>query len=100
MLKHVKKQNKSKKETLKSSLTFKWVSLVAATITVSFVIFSIAIYSLVEQQIISQERNLTESVTTTFQRRLVEIPTSLQISNVVPKLSPNTSRILEDINIA
>ena len=38
---------------------------------------------------------MTESVTTTFQRRLVEIPTSLQISNVVPKLSPNTSRILE-----
>ena len=95
MMKHVKKQNKSKKETLKSSLTFKWVSLVAATITVSFVIFSIAIYSLVKQQIISQERNLTESVATTFQRRLVEIPTSLQISNVVPQLSPNTNRILE-----
>lgn len=95
MMKHVKKQNKSTKETLKSSLTFKWVSLVAATITVSFVIFSIAIYSLVKQQIVSQERNLTESVATTFQRRLVEIPTSLQISNVVPQLSPNTNRILE-----
>lgn len=67
MMKHVKKQNKSTKETLKSSLTFKWVSLVAATITVSFVIFSIAIYSLIKQQIISQERNLTENVATTFQ---------------------------------
>ena len=32
---------------------------------------------------------------TTFQKRLVEIPTSLQISNVVPQLSPNTNRILE-----
>lgn len=38
---------------------------------------------------------MTESVATTFQRRLVEIPTSLQISNVVPQLSPNTNRILE-----
>lgn len=82
-------------ETKKRSLTFKWVSVIAATITVSFIIFSIAIYSIIRQQSIEQEENLTQSITRTFADRLVEIPDTLQISNVVPKLSPNTRRILE-----
>lgn len=86
---------KSKKETKKSSLTFKWVSLVAMTITVSFVIFSIAIYSMIKQQLLDQEENLTQSVVTTFEQRLIDIPNSLTVANVVPKLSPNTDRILE-----
>ncbi|WP_290627195.1 HAMP domain-containing histidine kinase [Lactobacillus sp.] len=93
----VKKSNKKeKKETKKSSLTFKWVSIVAATITVSFVIFSIAIYSLIRQQLIQNDQSNTQEIVSTFQKRLVGIPEKLQISNVVPQLSPNTSRILEN----
>lgn len=97
MMNIVKKSNKkSKKETKRSSLTLKWVSVVAATITVSFVIFSIAIYSLIRQQLIQNDQRNTQEIVSTFQKRLVEIPGKLQISNVVPQLSPNTSRILEN----
>lgn len=93
----VKKLNKkSKKETKRSSLTLKWVSIVAATITVSFVIFSISIYYLIRQQLIQNNQNNTQEIVNTFEKRLVEIPGKLQISNVVPQLSPNTGRILEN----
>nr|WP_209685821.1 HAMP domain-containing histidine kinase [Lactobacillus colini] len=95
------KSNKNaKEETKRSSLAFKWVSVVAATITVSFVIFSIAIYSLIRQQLIQNDQGNTEEIVTTFQRRLVEIPDKLEISNVVPQLSPNTNRILNNAPVS
>ncbi|WP_297817502.1 HAMP domain-containing histidine kinase [uncultured Lactobacillus sp.] len=96
MMNNVKKKTDNKlKETFKHSLSFKLVGLVATIITVSFIIFSIAIYSLVRQQLIEQEENVTQSVSVTFANRLIDIPHTLQISNVVPSLSPNTRRILE-----
>lgn len=90
-----KKTNKSKKETQQSSLTVKWVSAVAATIAVSFVIFSIIIYSLVKRQLIEQEATVTNNAVQIFNNRLNNIPNKLEISNVVPRLSPNTARIIE-----
>ncbi|QNQ80141.1 HAMP domain-containing sensor histidine kinase [Lactobacillus sp. PV034] len=89
-----KKPNKNKKETKQASLTFKWVSAVAAVITVSFVIFSIIIYSVVKRQLVEQEARLTSNVVQTFNNRLDNIPDTLEISNVVPRLSPNTGRLL------
>ena len=89
------KTNKNKKETRQSSLTFKWVSAVAAIITVSFVIFSIIIYSVVKRQLIEQEARVSNNVVQTFNDRLNNIPGKLTISNVVPRLSPNTQRLLE-----
>ena len=90
-----KKTNKQKKETKQSSLTVKWVSAVAATIAVSFIIFSIIIYSLVKRQLIEQEAAVTNNTVQVFNNRLNNIPDKLQISNVVPRLSPDTARIVD-----
>lgn len=90
--------NKTKKETKQSSITVKWVSTVAATIAVSFIIFSIIIYSVVKRQLIEQEAKVTTNVVQTFNDRLDNIPGKLQISNVVPRLSPNTERLLDGTN--
>ncbi|KRL62361.1 Two-component sensor [Lactobacillus psittaci DSM 15354] len=56
--------------------------------------FSVIIYSLVSQQFFNQERQVTVNVIENFERRLTDINKELQISNVVPALSPNTRRIL------
>lgn len=87
------KQTK-KKETKNTSLVKKWVSLVALTITVSFLVFSVIIYSIVSQQFLNQERQVAETVVENFEHRLSSINKELQISNVVPTLSPTTQRIL------
>lgn len=90
-----KSKNKNKKETKHSSLIIRWVSVVSLTIMVSFVIFSVIIYSLVSQQTLEQQREISSNVVTSFESRLETIPNELQISNVIPSLTPSTKRILQ-----
>lgn len=87
--------NKYKKETHNSSLVKQWVSLVALVITVSFVIFSVIIYTIVSQQFLTQQKQITRGVITTFETRLGGIPNELTIANVVPALSPGTQKVLK-----
>ena len=94
MMTNAKKTNKQKEETRRSSITVKWVSIMAAIITVSFVIFSVGIYVLLRQQLINQNKQISNGVVTTFQRRLENIPNDFRASNVVSKLSPSTRKIL------
>ena len=54
---------KGKKETKHSSLIVRWVSIVALTIMVSFIVFSVVIYSVVGQQsFVQQKKTSTEMV--------------------------------------
>lgn len=90
----VAKIKTAEKETKHSSLIVRWVIIVALTIVVSFTIFSIVIYSTVSQQSMSQQRETSEKVVSTLDDRLTSINQELQISNVIPSLSPSTKRIL------
>lgn len=83
------------KETKHSSLIVRWVSVVALTITVSFVIFSVVVYQIVSRQSIEQQRETSADVVTTLNRTLSSIPDELEISNVIPSLSPATRRLLK-----
>ncbi|TDG61651.1 hypothetical protein C5L18_000810 [Lactobacillus amylolyticus] len=89
-----KKRNKKIKETQHSSLIVRWVSIVSLTIMVSFLIFSMVIYSTVNQQSMKQQESVSNRVVATLNSSLVSIPKELQISNVIPALSPSTQRIL------
>lgn len=88
------KTNKNK-ETKHSSLIVRWVSVVALTITVSFVIFSVVVYQIVSRQSMSQQQETSINVVTTLDQTLSSIPDELEISNVIPALSPSTKRILK-----
>lgn len=88
------KSKKHKKETKHSSLIVRWVSIVSLTITVSFLIFSIVIYSTVSQQSLGQQERTSQRVVTTLDASLRSINSELQISNVIPSLSPTTRRII------
>lgn len=94
MMANKEKVKKNKKETKHSSLIIKWVSIVSLTITVSFIIFSVIIYSTVSQQTLIQQEQTSNRVVQTLQTQLQSISEELQISNVVPALSPSTRRIL------
>ena len=85
---------KTKKETKRSSLIWRWVSVVALTIVVSFVVFSVIIYSTVSQQTLTQQEEVSNRVIQTLDQQLSPISGELEISNVVPALSPSTRRIL------
>ncbi|NRN88984.1 Signal transduction histidine-protein kinase ArlS [Lactobacillus helveticus] len=87
-------KNKNK-ETKHSSLIVRWVSIVALTITVSFVIFSVVVYQIVSRQSLDQQEEMSLNVVTTLDRTLSSIPDELEISNVIPSLSPATRRILK-----
>ncbi len=87
--------NKESKETKHSSLIVRWVSIVALTITVSFVIFSVVVYQLVSKQSMDQQQETSTNVVTTLDQTLSSIPDELEISNVIPSLSPATRRILQ-----
>ncbi|NHL92550.1 sensor histidine kinase, partial [Lactobacillus helveticus] len=87
-------KNKNK-ETKHSSLIVRWVSIVALTITVSFVIFSVVVYQIVSRQSLDQQEEMSLNVVTTLNRTLSSIPDELEISNVIPSLSPATRRILK-----
>ncbi|WP_025080426.1 HAMP domain-containing sensor histidine kinase [Lactobacillus hamsteri] len=86
---------KKKKEAKHSSLIVRWVSIVSLTIVVSFVIFSVIIYSTVSQQTLNQQEETSNRVIVTLNRQLSPISEKLQISNVVPALSPSTRRLLK-----
>ena len=92
----MKSKRTKKEETKHSSLIVRWVSIVSLTITVSFLIFSIVIYSTVSQQAIHQQEEVSNKVVATLDNSLNVIRGELQISNVVPNLSPSTRRVLED----
>lgn len=88
-------KNKSKKrETKHSSLVIRWVAIVSLTIMVSFIIFSVVIYSTVRQQTLSQQEGVSERVVETLNDNLRSINSELQISTVVPSLSPATRQIM------
>lgn len=89
-------KNKKNKdgETKHSSLIVRWVSIVALTITVSFVIFSVVVYQIVSQQSLNQQEETSNNVVVTLDRTLSSIPDELEISNVIPSLSPSTRRVL------
>jgi len=87
-------KDKKQKKTKHTSLIARWVSIVTLTIMVSFVIFSVVIYSIVSQQSLNQQEETSNNVVVTLQNRLESIPNELQISNVIPSLSPSTKRVL------
>lgn len=89
------KNKKENKGTKHSSLVIRWVSIVALTITVSFVIFSVVVYQIVSRQSLSQQEETSNNVVVTLDRTLSSIPDELEISNVIPSLSPSTRRILK-----
>lgn len=93
MMKKIKKHKKDK-ETKHSSLIVKWVSIVSLTITVSFLIFSVIIYSTVSQQSMTQQRETSNKVVVTLNEQLSEINSEFTVSNVVQALSPSTRRII------
>lgn len=88
-------KNKSRREETKhSSLIVRWVAVVSLTIMVSFIIFSVVIYSTVRQQTLSQQEQVTDKVVQTLNDNLKTINSELQISTVVPSLSPATRQIM------
>lgn len=87
-------KNKEDEETKHSSLIVRWVCIVALTITVSFVIFSVVVYQLVSRQSMDQQEQTSVNVVRTLNKTLSSIPNELEISNVIPSLSPATRRIL------
>ena len=88
------KTGQKKKETRRISLIVRWVSIVALTIAVSFLVFSAVIYKTVKEESLSQERETSAQVISTFRSRLTGIKDQLTIANVVEQLSPSTRRIL------
>lgn len=88
------KNKDEEKEAKHSSLIVRWVSIVALTITVSFVIFSVVAYQIVSHQSMEQQQETSNNVVTTMDRTLSSIQDELEISNVIPALSPSTRRIL------
>ena len=90
-------KDKKQKKTKHISLIARWVSIVTLTIMVSFVIFSVVIYSIVSQQSLNQQEETSNNVVVTLQNRLESIPNELQISNVIPSLSPSTKRVLRGV---
>lgn len=90
-----KKKNQNKKETKHSSLVVRWVSIVALTIMVSFIVFSVVIYTFVGQQSMVQQKEISNEMVSKLNNNLNDIPTELEISNVVPALSPSARKILQ-----
>lgn len=91
----IKNNKEAQEETKHSSLIIRWVSIVALTITVSFVIFSVVVYQIVSQQSLNQQEETSANVAVTLDRTLSSIPNELEISNVIPSLSPSTRRVLK-----
>lgn len=82
-----RKQIKNKKSQKHSSLTKKWVSLIALTIASSFIIFSLIIYSVVSHKFLDQQLHFTQNVTDRFEERLSTVPNALTNINVTSALS-------------
>ena len=88
-------KKKNKKETKHSSLVVRWVSVVALTIMVSFIVFSFIIYSFIGQQSMGQQKETSNEIVSKLNSTLNRIPTQLEISNVVPALTPSTREVLK-----
>jgi len=90
------KRNKSKKkkETKHSSLVVRWVTVVALTIMVSFVVFSVIIYSFVGQQSMVQQKETSNEMVSKLNSSLTRIPTELQIANVSFALTPSAREVM------
>lgn len=87
-------KNKKKKETKHSSLIVRWVTVVALTIMVSFVVFSVIIYSFVGQQSMVQQKQTSNEMISKLNSSLTRIPTELQIANVSFALTPSAREIM------
>ena len=61
----IKNNKEAQEETKHSSLIIRWVSIVALTITVSFVIFSVVVYQIVSQQSLNQQEETSANVAVT-----------------------------------
>lgn len=94
-MKRNRNKDKSKKGTRHSSLIVRWVSIVALTIMVSFIVFSVIIYTFVGQQSMVQQKETSKEMVTKLDKSLNRIPGELQISNVVPALTPSARRVLQ-----
>lgn len=85
---------KKEKDPKYSSLILRWVSIVSLTILGSFFIFSVIIYSTVGQQSMNQQKEISQKVIDSLDASLRPIKGELQVSNVIPSLSPSTQRII------
>lgn len=88
-------KKRSQKETKHSSLILRWVSIVALTIMVSFIVFSVIIYSFVGQQSMVQQKETSNEMVSKLNSSLNRIPNQLEIANVVPALTPSTREVLK-----
>ena len=66
----IKNKRDRAKETKHSSLIVRWVSIVALTITVSFVLFSVVVYQIVSKQSMDQQEETSDNVVVTLERTL------------------------------
>ncbi|WEV44241.1 HAMP domain-containing histidine kinase [Lactobacillus sp. ESL0684] len=94
-MRRTKDKNQNKKETKHSSLVIRWVSIVALTIMVSFVVFSVVIYSFVGRQSIAQQKVTSNGMVVKLNDSLSPISKELQIANVVPALTPSARKIMQ-----
>ena len=88
-------KKRAQKETKHSSLILRWVSIVALTIMVSFIVFSVIIYSFVGQQSMVQQKETSNEMVSKLNSSLNRIPNQLEIANVVPALTPSTREVLK-----
>ncbi len=89
------RSNSGKEGTRRVSLIVRWVSIVAMTIAVSFLVFSAVVYNTVRQESLNQQQDTADEIVQVLRKRLVGIDSELEIANVVQQLSPNTRRILK-----
>lgn len=95
MMKRTRKHEQSKKGTKRSSLIVRWVSVVSLTIMVSFIVFSVVIYTFVGQQSIGQQKETSNQMVVQLNENLSSISGELQIANVVPALTPSAKKVLQ-----
>lgn len=88
------KGNGKKRGTRRVSLIVRWVSIVALTIAVSFLVFCGVVFNTVKQESLTQQKDVSNEVVTTLRKRLVGIDRELEITSVIQQLSPDTQRLL------
>lgn len=88
------KGNGKKRGTRRVSLIVRWVSVVALTIAVSFLVFCGVVFNTVKQESLTQQKDVSNEVVTTLRKRLVGIDRELEITSVIQQLSPDTQRLL------
>lgn len=87
------REKKQKKRYI--SIATKWLSLVALTITVSFLVFSFVIYFLISNQLMGQEQKITRNTVDLVSKNLSTIDKELTVTNVVTTFSPATKAKIE-----